>query len=209
MIINTVVYVKGDFGLGSSEVAWALGAFGAGSLAVAVILPRVFRRVRDRSVMMIGGMVLAASMVLTWLSAGSLATLMLCWVVAGVGTSMVLTSSGRLIQRSGDSEERPSLFAAQFSLSHLAWLVTYPIAGWVGTAAGLTIAWSILGGLAVAGVIVALSAWPRDRVAATPGGTVADGVPHAHDARTKAAVSGVAQAECALAAGQCACVPTV
>ena len=160
VIINTVVYVQGDFGLGASEVAWALGAFGAGSMAVALFLPRIFRRISDRTVMTLGGVVLATSMVLTWLFVGSLATLIGCWVVAGVGTSMVLTSSGRLIQRSGTSAERPSLFAAQFSLSHLCWLFTYPIAGFAGAAFGLPAAAAILGAVATVGTIAAMFLWP-------------------------------------------------
>jgi MFS family permease len=160
VIINTVVYVQGDFGLGASEVAWALGAFGAGSMAVALLLPRLLRLVSDRTVMILGGGFLAASMVLTWLFADSFATLAGCWVVAGVGTSMVLTASGRLIQRSGTSAERPSLFAAQFSLSHLCWLFTYPIAGFAGGALGLPAAAGILGAVAVLGTIAAMFLWP-------------------------------------------------
>lgn len=33
----------------------------------------------------------------------------------------------------------PALFAAQFSLSHAGWLFTYPLAGWLGSTAGMTI----------------------------------------------------------------------
>ena len=64
--------------------------------------------------------------------------------------ALIVTPTGRVIREATPKGALPAAFAAQFSLSHLAWLVTYPIAGWVGTAAGLTIAWSILGGLAVA-----------------------------------------------------------
>jgi MFS family permease len=161
VIINTVVYVQGEFRLGASEVAWALGAFGAGSMAVALLLPRILRRASDRTVMTVGGAVLAASMILTWLFADSLVTLAGCWVLAGAGTSMVLTTSGRLIQRSGTAAERPSLFAAQFSLSHLCWLFTYPIAGFAGGAFGLPAAAAILGAVAILGTIAALFLWPR------------------------------------------------
>jgi hypothetical protein len=110
--------------------------------------------------MILGGALLAVSMALTWLFADSLATVTACWVVAGVGTSMVLTSSGRLIQRSGTATERPSLFAAQFSLSHLCWLFTYPIAGFAGGALGLPTAAGILGTIAMLGTIAAIFLWP-------------------------------------------------
>ncbi len=160
VIINTVVFVKSEYGLGDSEVAWALGAFGVGSMTVAILLPRVLRQIRDRTVMILGGATLAVSMVLTWLFVGSFAALVGPWILAGAGTSMVLTSSGRLIQRSGTSSERPSLFAAQFSLSHICWIFTYPIAGFAGGALGLPAAAAILGAIAVAGTIGAVALWP-------------------------------------------------
>ncbi|MBN8866453.1 MAG: MFS transporter [Solirubrobacterales bacterium] len=162
VIINTVVFVKGDWGLGDSEVAWALGSFGAGSMAVALSLPRVFRRVRDRSVMILGGSVQALALVITWLFVGALPGLIACWVLIGMGTSMILTSSGRLIQRSGTSAERPPLFAAQFSLSHLCWLFTYPIAGFAGGALGLPVAAAILAGVAAVGTLAAFFLWPSE-----------------------------------------------
>lgn len=161
VIINTVVFVKGEWGLGDSEVAWALGAFGAGSMAVALSLPRVFRRVRDRSVMVLGGVLQAAALVFTALLAGSLPALVACWVLIGMGTSMILTSSGRLIQRSASSARRPPLFAAQFSLSHLCWLFTYPIAGFAGASLGLPAAAAILAAIAIAGTLAAVFLWPR------------------------------------------------
>lgn len=160
VLINTVVFVKGEWGLGDSEVAWALGAFGAGSMAVALALPRVLRRVRDRSVMILGGAVHATALTITWLFVGSLAALIVCWILIGIGTSMILTASGRLIQRSGESAERPPLFAAQFSLSHLCWLLTYPIAGFAGGALGLPAAAAILAAIAFAGTLAAIVLWP-------------------------------------------------
>lgn len=213
VVVNTVNVVRDQLGGGQADVAWMLATSGGGTLLVALVLPRILDRIADRSVMLTGAFVLLAGVAgavgMAASRSASTAITASIWFLIGAGMALIVTPTGRVIREATPKGALPAAFAAQFSLSHLAWLVTYPIAGWVGTAAGLTIAWSILGGLAVAGVIAALSAWPRDRVAATPGGTVADGVPHAHDARTPAAVSGVAQAECTLAAGQCACVRTV
>src|SRR5690606_34332112 len=100
VLINTVVFVKGEWGLGDSEVAWALGTFGAGSMAVALLLPRALRRIRDRSVMILGGAAHVVALTITWLAVGSLPALIGCWILIGMGTSMILTASGRLIQRS-------------------------------------------------------------------------------------------------------------
>lgn len=63
-------------------------------------------------------------------------TLVVLWALLGVGYSLSQTPGGRLLRRSSTAEDRPALFAAQFALSHSCWLVTYPLAGWVGAAWG-------------------------------------------------------------------------
>src|SRR5699024_3357145 len=57
--------------------------------------------------------------------------------------------------------DRPALFAAQFSLSHAGWLIAYPLAGWVGSSAGLNAAFAVLGGVALVATLVAIRLWPR------------------------------------------------
>ncbi len=56
-------------------------------------------------------------------------------------------------------EERPALFAAQFSLSHSCWLVTYPLAGWLGVNLGLTGTFALLGTVALAATGLAALIW--------------------------------------------------
>ena len=126
------------------------------------------------------------------------------WVVIGAGMALIVTPTGRVIRASARQAELPAAFAAQFSLSHLAWLVTYPIAGWIGTAFGLTLAWSILAGLALIGAIAAPALWPREKTLEAPEGDAATGAPVDVALRDEAE-----SAEGTLAACQCACVRTV
>ena len=86
--------------------------------------------------------------------------LLAAWAAFGAACSMVLTPTGRLIRRSAPPEERMSAFAAQFSLSHSCWLLTYPLAGWLGAAAGLQPAVIALGMIAFAAGMLALRLWP-------------------------------------------------
>ena len=51
------------------------------------------------------------------------------------------------------------LFDSQFTLSHVCWLVTYPLAGWVLTQAGFVPALLVLGGAAMVAIVVALFIW--------------------------------------------------
>jgi MFS family permease len=159
VIVNTVVYVRDQFGRDASDVAWALGASGTGAMLAALLLPRLLGRVSDRSVMLAGGLLLPGGLALAAL-VDDFGALLVVWLALGVGLSLVKTPSGLLIRRSGSAEERPELFAAQFSLSHACWLATYPIAGVVGSTLGLPATAWLLAALAAVAVALAALAWP-------------------------------------------------
>lgn len=159
VIVNTVVFVQGRFGLAQSDTALALAAFGAGSMVVALILPRLLERLSDRLVMLAGAGLLITGTALSALI-DSYFWLLPLWFVMGAGYSLAQTPSGRLLRRSSSAEDRPALFAAQFALSHACWLLTYPLAGWAGATFGLPAASLLLAAIAGAGVLVALKAWP-------------------------------------------------
>lgn len=159
IIVNTVVYVRDVHGLDEADVAWALGASAVGSMLVALALPRLLDRVPDRRAMLAGGSVLAAGLVLATLPSG-FTGLLVIWFVLGVGLALVQTPAGRLVHRSAAPGEGPALFAAQFSLSHACWLITYPLAGVLGSALGLAATAAVLAALTGAAVVAAMLMWP-------------------------------------------------
>ena len=159
VIVNTVVLVKARLGLGETDVALALAAFGGGSMLAALILPRLLDRIPDRPAMVTGGVILAVGTALGPL-AGTLPSLMALWAVLGFGYSLTQTPSGRLLRRSAQPEDRPAIFAAQFALSHACWLLTYPLAGRLGSASGFDTTFLVMAGLAALGVWLALRLWP-------------------------------------------------
>lgn len=165
VIVSTVNYVRDELGGARADVAWMLAASGAGTLLVALMLPRVLDRVAERTVMFTGaGVLVAGVLAAIGMAAGGISAAALTasiWFVIGAGMALVITPTGRVIRASATPSALPAAFAAQFSLSHLAWLVTYPIAGWVGASAGFTTAWSVLGVLAAVGAVTALVVWPR------------------------------------------------
>ncbi|MEH3054936.1 MAG: MFS transporter [Patulibacter minatonensis] len=136
VIVNTVVLVRSDLHLGAPLVALALAAAGAGSITTALAVPRLLRRFADRSTMLGGGALLTATLIATS-QIESYAALLAVWTATGIGLSLVQTPIGRLVQRSAPPQELPPLFAAQFALSHLGWLLTYPVAGVLGAAIGV------------------------------------------------------------------------
>lgn len=165
VIVSTVNVVRDELGGAHSDVAWMLAASGGGTLAIALLIPRVLDRIAERAVMLTGaGVLVAGTAGAVAMSAGgavSWALMATIWTAIGAGTAMVVTPTGRVIRSATTPAGLPAAFAAQFSLSHLAWLITYPIAGWVGTAAGVTTAWVVLGALAAIGAVAAPVLWPR------------------------------------------------
>ena len=168
VIVNTAVIVDTLFARGKSDVALAMTAFGLGSVAAALALPRLLDRLPDRPVMLTGAAGLSATLifgaVLLALAPAFGAELWpgyLIWMVlAGLFYSVILTPTGRLLRRSADAAERPALFAAQFALSHACWLIAYPLAGMLGVWAGMTTASVLLGLLAAGTALAARRLWP-------------------------------------------------
>ena len=156
VIVNTVVLVQAKLGLDQSAMAMALMAFGGGSMVVALLLPRLLERLDDRKAMLAGGAILVAGL-LIGAFVSSYSALVVLWVVLGAGYSLAQTPSGRILRRSSSAQDRPALFAAQFALSHACWLITYPLAGWLGASVSLTAAFVGLGLLA--GFAWTLSKW--------------------------------------------------
>lgn len=162
VIVNTVVLVQGQMKLSQQMTALALGAFGAGSMIVALVLPKVLDRLPDRRVMLAGAAMLVVGLAAGLVGRSAFMGLLAVWFWMGVGYSLVQTPSGRLVRRSANAEDRPALFAAQFALSHACWLVTYPLAGWLGAKAGLGTSFAVLAGLAAIATLAAFLAWPSD-----------------------------------------------
>ncbi|MGO4853313.1 MFS transporter [Phaeovulum sp. W22_SRMD_FR3] len=166
VLVNTVVLVRSHLGLGDTQVAIALGAFGGGSMLAALLLPRLLDGRPDRPVMIGGAAVLVTALLglslmsmtysLQWVP------LLVGWLIIGIGYSVVLTPSGRLLKRSAHAEDRPAVYAAQFALSHACWLVTYPLSGWLITVAGPTTAFAVLALLAAAGMAGGVILWAQD-----------------------------------------------
>jgi MFS family permease len=157
--VNTVVLVQAQLGLGEESVALAFAGFGAGSIVAAFLLPRMLDRLADRPVMIGGAALMVAGVALVPL-VGSLTTLIALWAVIGFGFSLTQTPIGRIINRSAREGDRGAVFAAQFALSHACWLVTYPLAGWIGAGAGLTTAALVLAGVGALGLMAVLRIWP-------------------------------------------------
>lgn len=161
VIVNTVVYVRGYLGGSETDTAFAFAAAGAGSMVVALLLPRVLDRFPDRPFMLAGGILMGGGLLLG-LTGPGLVALLTVWFVLGAGSSLIQTPAGRLLRRSANEADRPAIYAAQFALSHGCWLIAYPLAGFAGGALGLSAAFAILATVALTSSVAAAVLWPAN-----------------------------------------------
>lgn len=150
VLVNSVVYAKGLFGLDAAALAITLACYGVGSLIVALNVPWIVDRIGVVRTMMAGaaaitiGLIAAAIVTAVDTESGTgWGCLLATWVLLGMGTSLVTTPSSRLLADASTPSNRNLVYTAQFALSHACFLITYPIAGWIG-AASLTLAALVL-----------------------------------------------------------------
>jgi hypothetical protein len=137
-------------------------------MLAALLLPRVLDRIADRAVMVSAAALLTVMLagLATWgATAGGgrigWTVLLLTWPLLGIAYSMSVTPSGRLLRRSASAGDRPALFAAQFALSHVCWLIAYPLVGQLGATIGMPAALTAMAGLSGIGFFAAVALWPK------------------------------------------------
>lgn len=160
VFVNTVVIVQGHFALSQTDVALSLAAFGAGSMLGALLLSKLLERISIRPLVLANLALLSLSLPLGVLVTNLLSLLPL-WFLLGLGYSLAQTPSGQLLRRSSNEENRAALFAAHFALSHAAWLICYPLAGWAGQQFGLAATFILLAALAACASLLAWRCWPH------------------------------------------------
>ncbi|MCU1519301.1 MAG: major facilitator superfamily 1 [Pseudarthrobacter sp.] len=167
VLVNTVVYVRDVLHRPDTDLAIALACFGVGSMLVALSAPRVLDRFGDRAVMLSGAAVIpfvlggAAALTLLGVPGSGWWLLLGLWFLLGAASATILTPSARLLRDASTEDTRPYVFTAQFSLSHACYILTYPLAGWVGAAAGLGWGAAALTIIAMIGSLGAFLSWPR------------------------------------------------
>jgi hypothetical protein len=77
---------------------------------------------------------------------------LLTWAALGAGTSLINTPTSRLLADASTPANRNLVYTAQFAASHACFLITYPLAGWIG-AISLPAAVGVLAAVAAAGAV--------------------------------------------------------
>lgn len=130
ILVNTVGYIQGKLQLGNVEYGWVMGAFGIGAILTSITLIKVSKKL-DR-ISLISGGALMISLALFPANLVNLGGLFPLWILAGMGQSLVELNSQILIADRVSLEVQGRVYGAHFAWSHLWWVGSYPLAGWLG-----------------------------------------------------------------------------
>jgi MFS transporter, NRE family, putaive nickel resistance protein len=131
ILVNTVGYVQGTLKLGNLQYGWVMAAFGIGATISAVAVGIVGQRFTRTKVVLFG----AGLITITLLPANyaNLPFLMILWLVAGMGQNFVNLPTQTLIADRIPTDAQGRVYGAHFAWSHLWWVISYPLAGWLGS----------------------------------------------------------------------------
>ncbi|MBD2560648.1 MULTISPECIES: MFS transporter [Nostoc] len=131
ILVNTVGYVQGTLKLGEVQYGWVMAAFGIGATLCAVIFGTFNRSLPRTTFVLIGATLITLALLPA--NYANLAPLMLLWLVAGAGQSLVNLPTQTLIADRIPAGVQGRVYGAHFAWSHLWWAISYPLAGWLGS----------------------------------------------------------------------------
>lgn len=172
IIVNSTHYAQNIFDQDRTTTALLFATVGFGSLSMAFALPHLMAKFSIRNIMTFAAF-LAISSLLVFYTIPNLSGLFGLWFILGAASALLQTPSGLILQQSSNHADRPAYFSAQFTLSHLGWLVAYLIAGQIGKYVSIDISMVMLAMVAATMLAIALRFWRKNDVAS---------LTHSHDA---------------------------
>jgi len=128
VIVNTVVYVKDYLGEPDSSLALLFAFSGFGSMLMAFLYPKLANTMNDKTITQLGIIILSVSLFYMSIEPSFIYALS-AWFLIGAGLSLSQIPSGKIVNMSANPKDRAAYFSAQFSLTHLCWLIGYLAAG--------------------------------------------------------------------------------
>ncbi len=179
ILVNTVGYVQGTLKLGTQQYGWVMAAFGIGATLASVAFGAFNQRLERTTFVVLGAMLITVALLPA--NYTNLACLMLLWLVAGAGQSLVNLPTQVLIADRTPAAAQGRVYGAHFAWSHLWWALSYPLAGWIGSTFPLVsfLYGSVLGGVLL--LIVQLTLSPNQPRLNPTGESVALAGGHAHE----------------------------
>ena len=128
VIVNTVIYVKEYLMLPDTTLALFFACSGLGSMLMAFTYPLLAKKFKDKTIIQLGILALSISLFLMSYEPSFIFAL-INWFLIGTGLSLSQIPAGKIVNMSANPNDRTAYFSAQFSLSHMCWLIGYLAAG--------------------------------------------------------------------------------
>lgn len=135
ILVNTVGHVQGALQLGKLEYGWIMAAFGMGATFASIGLGTSNLGTSNtvkKQTMLTGLGAALITLVLLLADWVGLSGLLLLWLLAGVGQTLVNVPTQTLIAGRVAVDIQGRVYGAHFAWSHLWWAFSYPLAGWLG-----------------------------------------------------------------------------
>jgi MFS family permease len=161
LLVNSVVYAGVRMGDAEQHYSLLMSFYGIGAVLGAAFAPQVLRKISERSTMLSGTFgfaVVGAGFAL--FPSTSMPLLASVWAAFGFASSLIMAPGALVITRSAKSRDHTSVFAAQFSLSHAGWLISYPLVGWLAAYFLLELALFFLSAACTLIAKLAMKVWP-------------------------------------------------
>lgn len=174
VLVNTVVIVQHGIHGNEQHTTIILAIYGLGSMTIALTLPRLLQKLADMPVMLTGAAALTLLMIVTSLTLqtnpqnlhGGIQIGAL-WLGLGAAGALVQVPLAKVLRRHSTENTRPAVFAAQFSLSHACFIITYPLAGIGGELLGTATSTWTLTAVTLTGFILATATIRKTRTGKT------------------------------------------
>lgn len=130
ILVNTVSHIKDGLKLPDMYYGWVMGAFGIGA-TIAAFGGSYDKTTSRRMSLIVGALLLGLAII--GANYVGYPTLLVLWVMAGLGQSLAEIPSETLIGEQVESSQQGKVFGSHFAFSHLWWAIAYPIAGFTGS----------------------------------------------------------------------------
>src|SRR5882724_953715 len=170
-IVATVSYVRDVLGRGETAFAFVMAGVGLGSSLTAVALGRATGRyekgARNRPILhgrrhkwasralLAGGLVLGL-LLLPDILKPPLIVFGFLWMLNGAGQALIAIPSSTLLAEHTSETERGRAYAAHFALTHLFWLLSYPVMGHASAKWGSPSTFTGAGAICIVVIIIAM-----------------------------------------------------
>ena len=142
-IVTTAGYVKNELKMEEAFYPVAMAVMGIGAMAASLY----YVRCDSNTQKLWGNLILPAFLIILAVAAlfKSYAVLLIAWFISGAGQGVFGIISNNLLAQNSQEDERSHVYAAQFSLSHAGWGISYPLCGILASVYSFAVAsWACL-----------------------------------------------------------------